>query len=78
MALKNISIAVFREYLKHRGLNYIGTNSGHEKWSKRDMLRPVVFQTHIDPIPEFIVKNNLTSMGSNRKEFEQWLNPHIK
>ncbi len=73
MSLKNISPAVFRNFLKYKGLNHIGTKGGHEKWSKKDMLRPVIFQTHINPIPEFIIRNNLRSINSNTKELEQWL-----
>jgi len=29
----------------------------------------VVFQTHIDPLPEFVVKNNLAAIGVSRNEF---------
>jgi len=73
MGLRNISLNTFREFLKHKGLNKIKIQGGHEKWSKQGMLRPVILQTHIDPVPEFIVRNNLTSIGSSRKEFEHWL-----
>ena len=75
MSLKNISPSVFRDFLKDKGLNYIGTKGGHEKWSKKDMLRPVIFQTHIDPIPEFIIRNNLRSMNCTAKDLEAWLHP---
>ena len=48
-------------------------NTGHEKWNKEGMLRPVVFQTHIDPIPEFIVHNNLRNMGLTASDLRAWL-----
>jgi hypothetical protein len=73
MGLKNISIATFRRFLKYKGLNNIGTSGGHEKWSSRNLLRPVILQTHIDPIPEFIIRSNLKTIQSNRAEFETWL-----
>lgn len=73
MSLKNISLATFRDFLRYKGLNLIKTEGGHEKWSKLGMWRPVIIQTHIDPVPEFIIRNNLGSIGSNRKEFEEWL-----
>lgn len=38
-------------------------------WSKAGMVRPIVFQTHIDPLPEFVVKNNIAVIGISRKEF---------
>ena len=70
----NISIADFKVFLAEQGCKMVeSSNSGHEKWSKEGMLRPVVFQTHIDPIPEFIIRNNLRSMGLTAKDFRQWL-----
>lgn len=67
--LSNITIAEFKAFLKAKGLTVERTSGGHEMWSKEGMLRPVVFQTHIEPLPEFVVKNNLTAMGASRKEF---------
>ncbi len=75
MGLKNIPLALFREFLRYKGLNHIGTNGGHEKWSAQRLLWPVVLQTHIDPIPEFIVRNNLRTIGATAAEFEAWRNP---
>ena len=51
----------------------ISVEGGHEKWHKEGCLRPVIIQTHIDPIPEFIVKNNLRSLGLTRKDLVEWL-----
>lgn len=71
--ISNISIAVFRNYLRSLGLKCDRVKGGHEVWSKGGMQRPVIFQTHIDPIPEFIIKNNLRNIGKTRKEFEAFL-----
>ncbi len=73
VSLKNIPPRTFREFLEYKGLKHIRTSAGHEVWSRSDLLRPVVIQTHIDPVPEFIVKRNLTTIGSNREEFVEFL-----
>jgi len=67
--LKNISPGLFRKYLTYKGLKHIRTNAGHEIWCRSDLKRPITFQTHIDPIPEFIIKNNLRIMGTDRNDF---------
>ena len=33
---------------------------------------PHFFQTHIDPIPEFIVRNNVRDLDISRKAFAEW------
>ena len=71
--LSNISIAQFREFLFEIGCTRISIEGGHEKWHKNGCLRPIIIQTHIDPIPEFIIKNNLRSLGLTRKDFIDWM-----
>jgi hypothetical protein len=68
-SLKNISLRLFRQFLISKGLKIIRTNGGHEIWGGKQLLRPIVFQTHIDPIPEFVIKNNLRNMGITVEEF---------
>ena len=74
--LKNISLRSFRAYLLHCGLKHIRTKGGHEIWSARNMLRPVVLQTHVDPVPEFIIKNNLRTIGKTETDLLQFLYRH--
>lgn len=70
----NISIADFREFIAQKGLSKVDSgNTGHEKWNRDGMMRPVVFQTHIDPIPEFIIRNNLRNMGLTLPDLRKWL-----
>ena len=71
--LSNITIERFRDYLRENGLTCIRVTGGHEVWSKDGLSRPVIIQTHIDPIPEFILKNNLRNIGKTRKEFEEFM-----
>ncbi len=70
--LSNISVKKFRKFLKNEGLNLIKDSKGrggHEKWSRSDLDRPIIIQTHIDPVPEFIVKQVLRHLKMSRKEF---------
>ena len=67
--VRNISISQFQTFLELAICSYIRTKGGHEIWTRADLRRPVTFQTHIDPIPEFIVLNNLRTMGYNKKIF---------
>lgn len=71
--LSNISLSVFKAFLLARGLSLIRVSGGHELWSRPGLLRPVVIQTHIDPIPEFIILNCLRTIGMTRKDFEKYL-----
>lgn len=72
--LGNTSIEEFRAFLENHGCRRVlSGNSGHEKWVKEGMLRPVVFQTHINPIPAFIIKNNLRNIGLSMSDMREWL-----
>lgn len=72
-ALSNISIAQFRAVLTLLGLRCVRTKGGHEAWQMAGMTRPVVFQSHVNPVPEFIVRNNLRTIGISREEFMKLL-----
>lgn len=67
--LSNITIAEFRQILAILGLEKDRTKGGHEAWMKAGMTRPVIFQTHKEPVPEFIVKNAIRDLGLTRQEF---------
>jgi predicted RNA binding protein YcfA (HicA-like mRNA interferase family) len=71
--LKNITLKTFRLYLLHCGLKQIRIKGGHEIWSAANLTRPVVLQTHIDPVPEFIIKNNLRTIGKNEDHLLNFL-----
>lgn len=68
-SLKNISISQFESFLELCGCKYIKTTGGHIKYSRCDLNRPIVFQSHINPLPEFIVKNALRPLNISRDEF---------
>jgi hypothetical protein len=54
--LKNISLKEFRKFLKKVECKMVRTNGGHEHWTRSDLNRPITLQTHIDPVPEFIIR----------------------
>ena len=67
--LSNISLATMRAFLGACGCEYVSTEGGHEKWRKEGLTRPIIIQTHIDPIPEFIVKNILRNLQMSKTDF---------
>lgn len=67
--LSNISVKEFRDILTRLGLQPLRTAGGHEIWTKNGLKRTVVFQTHVEPIPEFIVRNAIRDLGMSRDEF---------
>jgi hypothetical protein len=42
---------------------------GHCKYIRSDLNRPIVFQNHIDPVPEFIVRNVLRLFPYSKDDF---------
>ncbi len=67
--LSNISVKEFRDILTLLGLHPLRTVGGHEIWTKNGLKRAIVFQTHVEPIPEFIVRNAIRDLGMSRDEF---------
>jgi len=75
--LSNIPLHDFRIFLESQGLKMIKSSKGrggHEKWSRSDLERPITIQTHVDPVPEFIVMQVLRHLGINRKQFFEAFN----
>ena len=75
--LSNIPLKDCRQFLFDTGCSRTtnGTKGrgGHEKWEKEGMTRPITLQTHVDPVPEDIVRNSLRDLGISRKSLEAWL-----
>ena len=67
--LSNIPLRDFREFLEKAGCKSESIKGGHEKWTKSGLLRPIIVQTHIDPVPEFIIKNTLRNLGLTTADF---------
>jgi predicted RNA binding protein YcfA (HicA-like mRNA interferase family) len=68
-SLRNISIYDFERFLVQIGCKCTRTKGGHKHYTRIDLNRPITIQTHIDPIPEFIIRNALRNLGLSREEF---------
>ena len=71
--LDNLPLSEFRRFLKSLGLQKDGTVGGHEKWNKDGMTRPVILQTHVEPIPRTHIKTNLDSIGVGESVLKEFL-----
>ena len=75
MSTQKLSKHIFKGFpkvLASQGLKIIKDTTGrggHEKWSRHDLDRPITIQAHIDPVPEFIVKQILRHLNMDRKTF---------
>ena len=72
--LKNVSLRDCRRFLMKAGCQTKRTTGGHEHWTRSDLLRPITIQTHIDPVPERIMKQIIRTLEIDRDEFVKILN----
>ena len=71
--LKIIPLKTIREYLILKGLKHLRTTGGHEILGGKSLRRLIVLQTHIDPVPEFIVKQILRALNETEDYFIRFL-----
>ncbi len=50
--LRNIPLKLYRDFLEDQGCSSYRTSGGHEHCTRKDLLRPITVQTHVDPVPE--------------------------
>lgn len=67
--LKNISVSQFESFLELAQCVFVRKKGGHSIYSRCDCNRPIVFQNHIQPVPEFILKNNLRVLSYSKDDF---------
>ena len=67
--LSNITLKEFRIVLTSLGLHKMRTKGGHEAWVRDGLKRPVIIQTHVDPMSELVVRKALNDLGLTREEF---------
>lgn len=66
----NISISQYESFLELVHCKFVkGPGGHHVKYIRRDLFRPIVFQNHIEPVPEFVVLNGLRTLGISKNEF---------
>jgi len=44
--LGNIPLKDYQEFLSKVGCKLSGIESGHEKWTRNDLTRPIIVQSH--------------------------------
>ncbi len=67
----NIPLKKYRCFLTYMGCRHDHDTGDHEIWHLEGAARPIVLQSQIDPVPEFIVKQHMTILGITRKKMEQ-------
>lgn len=67
--LSNIPLKKYRNFLKNIGCECKRVKGGHEHWSRTDLSRSLTIQTHIDPVPEFIIRQHLRHLNISREKF---------
>jgi hypothetical protein len=67
--LINIPLDKMVWFLQHQVLICISTEGGHAKYTRNDLRRPIIIQTHISPVPTFIVSQILKHLGFNKTSF---------
>lgn len=71
--LSNIPLDKMVWFLLHQGLLCISTEGGHAKYTRNDLRRPIIIQTHISPVPTFIVSQILKHLGFNKTSFHLYI-----
>lgn len=67
--LSNISLKEFRSVLTVLGLHKMRTKGGHEAWVREGLRRPIIIQTHVDPVSELVVRKTINDLDITRDEF---------
>lgn len=65
----NITPDILVKYLRANGYTE-RIKGGHYIFSKPGMTRPIVFQTHVRPIPKHVISTILHAIGISKKELE--------
>jgi len=60
------------EYTLQEYVKFQMQNETLDKDLMRHGSRPIIFQTHVDPIPEFILRNNPRNLDVSKKAFADW------
>ena len=71
---RNISLRKYIKFLSEIGLKNHRTSGGHLHYCRNDLDRPITLQSHIDPVPEFIVKQHLRLLSISKEEFIKIMN----
>ena len=67
--LRNVALRDCRRFLIRVGCKKTRTTGGHEHWTRADLSRPITIQSHIDPVPERIMKQILKALNLKNDDF---------
>lgn len=67
--LKNLTLRDIRAFLILKGCVKDRTRGGHEAWRKSGLARPIIIQTHKNPVPEHVARSIIKDLGISREEF---------
>lgn len=67
--LKNLTLRDIRSFLIRFGCARDRIRGGHEAWKKPGLARPIIIQTHEDPVPEHVVRSIIKTLGISRDDF---------
>jgi len=71
--LRNVSISQLESFLELCQCKFLKTQKGHGQYIRADLTRPLPFSNHVDPVPEFVVKNLLRNLGYSKNDFHDIL-----
>ena len=69
-----VSLDTFRTFLMRKGYRFRLLSGGHEQWTGREGMRPVVLSRLTDPVPPFIIRQALRVIGVPQEVLEDFLN----
>jgi predicted RNA binding protein YcfA (HicA-like mRNA interferase family) len=58
----------FEKFLLAVGCEFKGQEGSHRKYRKSNLLRPIIIPCD-DELPQFIISNNLRTLGISREQF---------
>lgn len=67
--IRNVKLTKYRKFLKDQGCKNTRSKGGHEHWTRNDLPRPLTLQSHITPVPEFIISQHLRYLEISKSEF---------
>ena len=71
--LRNVSISQLESFLELCKCKFVKSKKGHGQYIRADLTRPLPFSNHVDPVPEFVVKNLLRGLGYSKNDFHDIL-----
>ena len=71
----NVPLAKFLKFLEGEGLKHIRSRGGHYIYARADLKRSIPVQSHLDPVPEFIVLEILHTLNISSEKMWSKIKP---